>query len=258
MKDYIVFTVADNHYAVEVASVERIIQIPPLTAIPNAHPCIEGMMSYERRVTKVVNFRQMTDLPTFEAELAGMFNAIKQEQEVWVKTLFEVITNGKEFVLTTDVHGCKLGKWLDGYSTHDTVVLAIIKQLRIAHAKLHEIGKEALFLRRSDPEGALGILKRDMGAIFEKNREQLDKLITIADSIASHLQKLLIYRNKEALFAIKVDTIEDMARIDDSMIKTVDMLEKNGAFLETAGVVEMGDNLVNIIKSVSLPVREGA
>lgn len=258
MKDYIVFTVADNHYAVEVASVERIIQVAPLTAIPNAHPCVEGMMSYERRVTKVVNFRKMTDLPTFEAELVGMFDGVKKEHEVWVKTLFEAITSGKEFALPIDSHGCRLGKWLDSYSTHDTAVLTIIKQLRIVHAKLHEIGKEVLSLRQSDPEGALRILKRDMGEIFEKNRDQIDKLIAISDSIASHMQKLLIYRNKEALFAIKVDTIEDMARIDDSMIKTVDMLEKNGAFLETAGVVEMDDRLVNIIKSVSLPIREGA
>lgn len=257
MEDYIVFTVAGNYYAINVASVERIIQIPPLTAIPNAHPCIEGMISYERRVTKVVNFRKMTDLPTYEAELVGMFKEMKKEHEIWVKNLFEAVTNGKEFLHATDSHACKLGKWLDVYSTHDSDISAIIKQLRLAHVRLYEIGREALTLRQKDPEGALAMLKRDIEKIFESIMGQISKLIEISDRISSHLQKLLIYRDKESVFAIKVDTIEEMARIDGSMVKSIDMREKDGTFIETAGVVEMDSNLVNIIKSVSLPVREG-
>lgn len=257
MEDYIVFTVAGNYYAINVASVERITQILPLTAIPNSHPCIEGMISYERRVTKVVNFRKMTDLPTYEAELSGMFDEMKKEHEIWVKNLFEAVTNGKEFLLATDSHACKLGKWLDTYNTHDSDISAIIKRLRLVHARLHEIGTEALFLCAGNLEGALAILKRDIDKVFESIMEQISKLIEISDRISSHLQKLLIYRDRESVFAIKVDTIEDMARIDGSMVKSIDMREKDRTFIETAGVVEIDGNLVTIIKSVSLPVREG-
>ncbi|MCK9371842.1 MAG: chemotaxis protein CheW [Sulfuricurvum sp.] len=257
MKDYIVFTVAGNHYAIEVASIERIVQTPPITAIPNAHPYIDGMMSYERRVTKVVNFRKMTDLPTHEAELIAVFTQVKQEHEVWEKALRDAIMNGTEFHLTTDPHGCRLGKWLDHFSTHDSDILAILKQLRSVHSRLHELGKELLLLCQKDSEAAKEMLKQEMGTVFENTIRSLDKMISACGTISGHSQKMLIYRNGENLFAIKVDTIEDMTSIDASMMKEVDSANRFEEFLETSGVVEMDEKLVNVIKSVSLPVRKG-
>jgi len=70
MEDYIVFTVGDNYYALGVESIQRIIQVPTVTVIPNAHPMVEGMMSYENRVIKVVSFRAMMGMGTYE-ESAG-------------------------------------------------------------------------------------------------------------------------------------------------------------------------------------------
>lgn len=142
MEDYIVFTVGDNYYALGVESIQRIIQVPAVTAIPNAHPMVEGMMSYEDRVIKVVSFRVMMGMERFE-ENAG-----------------------------------------------------------------------------------------------------------------SKSQKLLIYQTKEAFFGIKVDQIEDIKNLDCSTLKHVDKLEANAGFVEMDGVVEIGDKLVNVIKSVTLPVKE--
>lgn len=148
MEDYIVFTVGTNFYALNVENVERIIQMPSMTAIPNAHPFVDGMMSYEKRITKVVNFRKMTAMDAHEEDQT--------------------------------------------------------------------------------------------------------------DEISGKSQKLLIYQTKESFFAIKVDKIDDMARIEPSMIKSVDSANSMGEFLELSGVVEMGERLVNVIKSVSMPVKEVA
>ncbi|HEX5709806.1 MAG TPA: chemotaxis protein CheW [Sulfuricurvum sp.] len=148
MEDYIVFTVGTNYYALNVENVERIIQIPAITAIPNAHPFVDGMMSYEKRITKVVNFRKMTAMDPHEEDQT--------------------------------------------------------------------------------------------------------------DEISGKSQKLLIYQTKESFFAIKVDKIDDMARIEPSMIKSVDSANTIGAFLELSGVVEMGERLVNVINSVSMPAKEVA
>lgn len=144
MDDYIVFTIGDNYYALGVASIQRIIQVPQVTAIPNAHPVVEGMMSYENRVIKVVSFRAMMGMEAYE-ENAG--------------------------------------------------------------------GKS---------------------------------------------QKLLIYQTPNAFFGIKVDQIEDIKSLDCSTLKHVDRLEDNGDFVEIEGIVELGDRLVNVIKSASLPMKEKA
>jgi len=144
MEDYIVFTVGDNYYALGVASIQRIIQVPSVTAIPNAHPMVEGMMSYEDRVIKVVDFRAMMGMERFD------------------------------------------------------------------------------------------------------------------ENTTSKSQKLLIYQTKEAFFGIKVDQIEDIKSLDCRELKYVERLEANTNFVEMDGVIELGDRLVNVIKSVTLPMKEKA
>jgi len=144
MEDYIVFTVGDNYYALGVASIQRIIQVPSVTAIPNAHPMVEGMMSYEDRVIKVVDFRAMMGMERFD------------------------------------------------------------------------------------------------------------------ENTTSKSQKLLIYQTKEAFFGIKVDQIEDIKSLDCRELKYVERLEANTSFVEMDGVIELGDRLVNVIKSVILPMKEKA
>ena len=68
MTDLIVFSVENNRYAIDIENVQRIIQAVELTTIPNSHECIDGMMSYEDSVIKVVNFRKLTGLPPHEDE----------------------------------------------------------------------------------------------------------------------------------------------------------------------------------------------
>ncbi|HQS67325.1 MAG TPA: chemotaxis protein CheW [Sulfuricurvum sp.] len=142
MEDYIIFTIGDNYYALSVASIQRIIQVPSVTAIPNAHPMVEGMMSYEDRVIKVANFRAMMGMESFEESATGKS------------------------------------------------------------------------------------------------------------------QKLLIYQTENAFFGIKVDQIEDIKSLDCSTLKHVDRLEANVSFVEMNGVIEIDDKLVNVIKSVTLPMKE--
>lgn len=253
MEDYIVFTVGENFYALDVANVERIIQMPSVTAIPNAHSYIDGMMSYEKRITKVVNFRKMTAMTAHEQEIADLFKRVANDHQVWVDTFMQAMENNTGFALTTDSHACRLGKWLDTYSTHDADVLAVLKVLRPSHAKLHDRGRDILALRETDPDEALSQARREIVSIFSTTLGEISKMGEMSTSISGHMQKLLIYQRGEEFFAIKVDEIDDMARIEPSMIKSVDSSNSAEEFLQLSGVVEMGDKLVNIIKSVSMP-----
>jgi chemotaxis signal transduction protein len=256
MEDYIVFTVGSNYYALKVANVERIIQIPSVTHIPNAHPFIDGMMSYENRVTKIVNFRKMTAMTGHEIEIAALFKRVANDHEKWVTAFMEAMENNTDFTLTTDPHACNLGKWLDAYTTHDTDILAILKLLRPNHAALHERGREILTLRESNPEAALELARAEIVAIYSTTLGEIKKMGDMSPSISGYMQRLLIYRTEDQFFAIKVDGIDDMIQIESSMIKPVETAKGMGSFLEVSGVIDMEDKLVNVIKSVSMPMKE--
>ncbi len=142
MSDYIIFTVGEAHYAMDVSNIERIDQIPTLTPIPNAHAFVDGMMMYQDNTLKVINFRKMTNVQGVEPSIAS--------------------------------------------------------------------------------------------------------------------QKLLIYRDKNGLFAIKVDSIKDITAFEDSSIKPYSHTVSVGQNLYTRGVVEYKQSLVVVIESVSLPHDEVA
>lgn len=142
MSDYIIFTIGEAHYAMDVSNIERIDQIPALTPIPNAHVFVDGMMMYQDNTLKVINFRKMTN------------------------------TQGTEPSMAT--------------------------------------------------------------------------------------QKLLIYRDKHGLFAIKVDSIKDITAFDDSSIKPYAHTVSVGQSLFTRGVVEYKQSLVVVIESVEFPYDEVA
>ncbi len=62
MIDLIVFNVAANRYALKIENIQRIIQAKELTDIPNSSDLIDGMMSHENGVIKILNFRKLIGL----------------------------------------------------------------------------------------------------------------------------------------------------------------------------------------------------
>ncbi len=257
MKDYIVFSAADNYYALEVAFVERIVQLLPVTPIPRAHPYVEGMVSYEKKVTKVVNFRRMTGQPTCEEALRGVFERSREGYLAWGAALRGVAEGGDAWSLSPDRRVSELGEQLERFASHDSEVMAIVKKIRPLHLQLLEQGKEALWAQESDPIAAQRLLDECSQTLLPQILMQIGALMEYTDAIASHLQKMIIFRNAEQVFAIKVDTIEDMAQIDSTMTLRVDEGGQKSPFLEMEGVVELNGRLVNVIKTVRLPVREG-
>lgn len=143
MTSLIIFSVGDNRYAINIDNVQRIIHAKELTPIPNAHKYIDGMMSYEDSVIKVLNFRKLTGLPIHKED------TLKEVQE---------------------------------YS-----------------------------------------------------------------------QKFVIFEKGKACFAIKVDSIEDIAHVEEMAIMKKEDDEQSGEFLELDGVLDLDGVLINIIKTISLP-----
>lgn len=90
MNDYIIFTIGEAHYAMDVSTIERIDQIPALTPIPNAHVVVDGMMMYQNNTLKVVNFRKMTNTYGEEPAVASQKLLIYRDQ----KGLFGIKVDG--------------------------------------------------------------------------------------------------------------------------------------------------------------------
>ncbi len=65
------FMLGDNHYGINVAKIREILSYQPITPIPNAHPCVEGIFMPRDTMMTVVNLRHSLGLPPMEKD--GLF-----------------------------------------------------------------------------------------------------------------------------------------------------------------------------------------
>lgn len=254
MADYIIFSIGDNDYAIDVDLVDRIDQIPSLTPIPNAHPFIEGLMTYQDHTAKVVSFRKMTKMEPHEEEMLALFNQVIKDHQNWVNALEVSLQDGTPFKLALDPHLCRLGKWIYSYNAHDPEVLSIIRTLIPVHAKLHETGAKLLQQCHGDNESVMACFNKEiLNGIFIETMRLLGEMVRISAQVSAQSQKLLIYRKDKGFFALKVDSIKDIIVLDENQIKPYSKQVRVGECLVTKGVVEYKKSLVIVIDSIHLP-----
>jgi len=254
MTDLIVFSVESNKYALPIENVQRIIQAVELTNIPNAHECIDGIMSYEDNVLKILNLRKLIGLQGYEDGLLELFSTLKDDVGEWVEALKVSIDTGSEFTRTFDPHMSDLGKWIDGFNSYDDKVTVILAELVKDHKQLHTRGEEAYKISTNDIKEAKRILDAEIAEIYAKTIGALDSFVLELGTVANSLQKLLIYENNGKKFAIKVDSIEDIAHVEETdIMNNSDIKEENSDLLELDGVLDLDGVLINVIKTVNLP-----
>ena len=253
MTDFIVFKVLENRYAVRIDNIQRIIPSTELTNIPNAHKFVDGMMSYEDGVLKVLSFRKLIGLPSYAVELEALFKRLKSAHGVWVESLKDSLYTGCEFTKTTDPHMCELGKWIDNFTSYDDRVTEVFNILVEFHKQLHNRGGDALEIYQVDKERAKEMFNIDIQNIYGQTMGALDTFTHEMESVSNSLQKMLIYENDTKIFAIKVDSIEDIAHVEESEIIHSNEEEVTHEFLELEGVLDKNGVLINVIKKVSIP-----
>ena len=52
------FTLGNNYYGINVAKIREILTYQPVTPIPNAHPCVEGIFMPRDTMMTVVNLKK--------------------------------------------------------------------------------------------------------------------------------------------------------------------------------------------------------
>jgi len=253
MKDLIVFRVCNNRYALNIENIQRIIQATELTKIPNAHHLIDGMLSYESEVIKVLNFRKLIGNDSYSKELEGLFSHFKLSHLEWIKGLRAYVENGTPFSGSINVEKCELGKWLSTFSSYDNDVTLMFKELSEQHKNIHTKSAEILELDETQNDLAKEILESEINRSFEKTMNGLNKFIEVSDKVANSLQKFIIYENDGEIFAIKVDVIEDIAHIEDKDIIGANEKNSKNEFLTLNGILDLKGVLINIIETVRLP-----
>lgn len=88
----ILFKVADEFYGFSVEDVKEIVELAPLTRLPNAPPIFLGIMNLRGRILKVVNLAQCLGLPSLAEDKGNQRIAVLNEPEMDIGLLVDQVS----------------------------------------------------------------------------------------------------------------------------------------------------------------------
>ena len=68
------FTLADNHYGINVAKIREILSYQKVTPVPNSHPSVEGIFMPRDTMITVINLKKCLDIPDNDVRSCGHYS----------------------------------------------------------------------------------------------------------------------------------------------------------------------------------------
>ncbi len=194
-----------------------------VTPIPQSPAYCLGLVDVRGYVTPLIDLRTLFGLPSLNSQyeaFCAMIDSYKTDHENWVGTLRDCITAQTPFSLSADCHGCRLGKWYDGYTPANQSVASQLKKLEEPHERFHE--SAALYERYlADPGGAITLA--DVKTFFERSStlykpEILKILEDTKESFLREYQSILIILEQDgetvlSFIVDSVDAVETITRV---------------------------------------------
>lgn len=221
---FIIFKSADNLYCVSSEYVATIMQVPDYQQVPESIPEITGIFLNRDETVSMVDLRKMMKKKTLEEEyrdFCAMIDERKKDHVEWVETLEQSAKSGKKFMLATDPHKCRLGKWYYSFRSNNQEVNFHLHKIEDPHARLHQAAldvenclQDCEGCRRSE------CLKEVLERVRNDNMPQILKLLDQTKDIfhSTVFHEMALVLNGQKKYAIIVDEV--------LAVETLPLLEK--------------------------------
>jgi chemotaxis signal transduction protein len=232
-------------YAFPSEAVDEMASLARVHPVPEVPPHIRGVIDLRGQVVTVVDLRVRLGLPSAADDLRALlatFEAREQDHRKWIDALDVAIRERRDFTLATDPHRCAFGRWYDSLKTNNVMLATQLKKIDQPHQRVHRRGAEALALSAAGQHDQAQALARDIRerdlagtlALFAETRKALTE---------AHREVVVVARGTTGRFAVAVDGIEAVERLDGHASGDVDALDTlGGSALITAIRTRARDN----------------
>lgn len=256
MKSYVIFSVLNCNYGIDIESVKRILPAQELTDVPDIPSHIEGMFQYEDDVLKTLGFRQATGQDGYEEELKKLFTKLKADNKRWFELLKNSMDTGSTFTTNSDPHDSELGKWINSFNPENVEVLSLIKKLNQSNQNLYTVAMDALQMRSTSIQDAQKLMDENVNDLYNKTMEYLEKVSLLSNKVAVELQRCLIIEDKIGnIFGVNIDAVDDIVHINENELHEVKEEQHLGDFMNVEAILMRENKLVTIIKDITLEKR---
>lgn len=221
---WIIFELRSQLYAINTKLVTGIMQMPPITFVPEAPDEFLGVANIRGAVVPILSLRKLLGMSGAAEENKDLSDMLKQKKEehlYLVNSLIDSVHSGSDFTLPTDPHKCAFGKWYYSFigsldeSLH--TLSSELKRIEEPHTKLHQTIAEIKTMKTDDGyrEGTERLLERADG-YAKKVAAGIDNVI---EHLTDSVDKMIITlgdtpESKTSLLGFAVDGIRGVDSLE--------------------------------------------
>lgn len=143
------------------------------------------------------------NMTSLDEERVALSNTIDSHHQ-WCSDLINSLETGSDFTGSLDPETCSFGQWLSNYETNVTSdqVMQMAQQMSQTHAEIHNLAKDLLNMRETDPEGAV---KQFFEQLDPETDQVINSLYNIDNVYSTEMEK--IKKNFETLMTVIIAVI---------------------------------------------------
>jgi chemotaxis signal transduction protein len=225
---YLIIDISGEKYAIEIAYIKEIVQLPKVTRVPDPDISFRGVIKLREDTIPIYDLRKLLGLPSLEEEDIKLIELLKEREKdhiKWLEELVSSIEEKREFKLTTDPHACAFGKWYDNFHTDDINLSLFLTQFDIPHKRIHAIAVEVRNkIKTGDNESAMQIIEHAKESDFKillNLFKDIDKHIQ-----TSHRELAIIVQFDEKVKSYSADRVDEIIEILPDNIQQHELSER--------------------------------
>ena len=215
------FKLGESYYGINVAKIREILSDMPITPIPNAHPCVEGIFMPRDTMMTVINLRKCLGMPDLETE--GLFiitNFNKLNIAFHVDQVIGIHRVSWEEIIKPDsTINAQENSAATGVIKLDNKLVVILDFEKIISDISPETG-----LKVSDVENMEGRERSDSTILIAEDSPLLSKLITDCLRKSGYTKLIVTMNGKEAWD--KLDEYKKAGNVCDKIQCIITDIEK--------------------------------
>ena len=212
----LVIRIDDAKYLIDIDVIDRIMPQESVTKVPDSKPYIDGILDYDNKALKIINFRKLLGLKTLDDFTKEYLLFLKQTHTDWIDALKDSINNGTKFNKIIDPTECDLGKRIESFSNcltcNKDFKHAINTGIKEDHSLFHQIAITAL--KQNDKTKAQQIIDEQIIPRHKKILQDLDYIQSNIHLVNTSSQRVIILNHNDSIFGLIVDNIDKIVEFN--------------------------------------------
>ena len=200
---------------IDSGSVREMLQLPRVTAIPQASAAVRGVVTLRDHATPVIDLRKLLGMPSLaddSAQLIQLLSARAEDHRKWLAELDASVKEDRTFGLTLDPHACAFGRWYDQFKATSVVLESHLKRFDRPHQQIHALGHTVtdLVSRKQHAEASALIEEAHHGTLAT-----LMQLFEETPKILAEMNRemLIVLKGNNAVVSVTADAVESVEPI---------------------------------------------